>query len=84
MQIAVTFLLDALPYATDHGFDRKTNGATRFRRRNSNKGMSPVRINELFHIEHFERIIKNWEAEKFQFLSENDIADIRTIIEELR
>ena len=67
-----------------HGLDRVTSEAGRFLRRHKNSGLSPERINELFHVEHFKRIIANWDAGKFQFLSADDIAAIRKIIEELK
>ena len=67
-----------------HGLDRATNEMSRFLRRHRGSRLSPDRANELFHVEHFQRIIKNWEAGKFQFLSADDIASIRKIIEELQ
>lgn len=67
-----------------HGLDKTTNEASRFLRRNANSGLSPERLNELFHVEHFQRIIASWEAGNFKFLSADDIEAIRKIIEELR
>lgn len=67
-----------------HGLDKVTNEAGRFMRRHAKSGLSPDRVNQLFHVEHFNRIIKNWENGKFQFLSADDIAGIKKIIEELK
>jgi hypothetical protein len=67
-----------------HGLDRATNEAGRFIRRHAKSGLTPDRVNQLFHVEHFKRIIKNWEDGKFKFLSADDIAGIKKIIEELR
>jgi len=66
-----------------HGLDKATGEAGRFLRKYSGSGLSPERINELFHIEHFRRIIHNWEKGRFSFLSAEDISGIRRIIREL-
>ena len=66
-----------------HGLDKATGEAGRFLRKYSGSGLSPERINELFHIEHFRRIIHNWEKGRFSFLSADDISGIRRIIGEL-
>lgn len=63
-----------------HGLDKATGEAGRFLRKHSRSGLSPDRINELFHVEHFKRIIKNWQSGGFSFLSAEDIAGIRRII----
>ena len=67
-----------------HGLDRATSEAGRFMRRNARSGHSTERLNELFHVEHFQRIIANWDAGKFQFLSADDIVAILKIIKELK
>lgn len=67
-----------------HGLDRATNEASRFMRRHARSGHSAERLNDLFHVEHFQRTIANWDAGKLQFLSADDIAAIRKIIEELK
>jgi hypothetical protein len=67
-----------------HGLDRASSEASRFIRRYEASGYSAERLRDLFHVEHFERIIRNWEEGMFPFLSGQDIADIKKIIEELK
>lgn len=66
------------------GLDKATNEASRFLSRHRQSGLSPDRLNEMFHAEHFERIIKNFEAGKFQFLTDSDVAAMKKLVEQLR
>jgi hypothetical protein len=79
-------LVNSLELAEEiqHGLDRKTHEAARFGRLHERSGLSEERFNDMFHAEHFQRIVDNYRKGQFTFLHPEEIETLKGIIQKLR